>query len=160
MGCVRGQVQRESGSCQACWHARPPPASATWFPLPPNTLQVGRPKRRKQSCAHIPGLHESPIRRVWRTAQECSGNLNSQKATGWGCGTLGLESETVCVNSATFLCQPSVLRQREKSGWRVCNTDHTGSGWRASAPAENPAFPVSVVSERPASQGSLEFLHD
>lgn len=70
----------------------------------------------------------SQTRRMCRRAQRCSSNLDSQKATGWECGTLGFESETVCVNSATFLCQPSVLRQHRKSGWRVCNTDHTGWG--------------------------------
>lgn len=93
-----------------------------------------------------------------RKAQRYSGNSESQKATGWGCGTLGLESETVCVNSATFLCQPSVLRQQRVAGEFVILT--------TLAPSEGPLlqqrtllFPVCVVSERPASQASLEFLH-
>lgn len=64
----------------------------------------------------------------------CAGKPSDVQAT-WipkghwmECGTLSFESETVCVNSAIFLCQPSVLRQHRKSGWRVCNTDHTGLG--------------------------------
>ena len=85
--------------------------------IPPTSKHIptslGTREKRKERCAHIPGFRGSQVTRMCRKAQQCSGNSESQKTTGWGYGTLGLESETVCVNSATFLCQPSVFRHGE-----------------------------------------------
>lgn len=66
-------------------------------------------KKKKERCAHIP---KSQITRL-RKAQRCSGNSVS-KTTGWECGTLGLESETVCELCGFPASQPSVLRQRRR----------------------------------------------
>lgn len=92
--------------------------TCTSYGIPPTSKQIptslGTREKRKERCAYIPSFHGSQVTRMCRKAQQRSGNSESQKTTGWGCGTLGSESETVCVNSATFLCQPSVLRQRRK----------------------------------------------
>lgn len=68
-----------------------------------------------------------------------------------------VESETVSV----WTVRPSCVNLRywgslEKSGWRVCNTDHTGSKWRASAPAENPAIPCMCCEWKTCFTGESE----
>lgn len=94
-----------------------------------------RKKRKKERCAHIPGFHKSQIIRL----QESPAKFRrfSPKAPGWECGTLGLESEAVSEPCGFPVSQPFALRQRRESGWRVCNTDHTGSRGSTSAPAES-----------------------
>ena len=59
---------------------------------------------------------------------------------------------TVRLSCVNLQCWGSV----EKSGWRVCNTDHTGSKWRTSAPAENPVVPWMCCEWKTCFTGEFE----
>lgn len=70
-------------------------------------------KKKEERCAHIPGFHKSQIVRL-QESPAMFRQFRVPKTTGWECGTLGLESETVCELCDFPVSQPSVLRQRRK----------------------------------------------
>lgn len=90
-----------------------------------------------------------------RKAQQCSGNSESQRPQDGYVAPLAWSLKlcvwTVRLSWVNLQCWGSV----EKSGWRVCNTDHTGSQWRASAPAENPAVPCMCCEWKTCFTGEL-----
>lgn len=127
-----------------------PPGTLYHLTLPvmtsssPQSHWARHKRNREGRCAHTPGFHGLQPGDV----QESSAMFKQPgfpKGHWMECGTLSFESETVCVNSAIFLCQPSVLRQHRKSGWRVCNTDHTGLGKGLCSRREPCRSLVSVV---------------
>lgn len=115
MGCVRGHVQRHCQASTRHVYQWAPTCTSYIIPSTSKHIPTSLGTREKEKKG-VPTFRVSMNLKSQecRKAPRCSGNSESQKATGWERGTLGLESETVCVNSATFLCQPSVLRQRRR----------------------------------------------
>lgn len=155
---VRGHVQRQSGFHQACLSNELLLVPVMWFSLQTHShLTRHERKKKRKVCPHswFPRIsnHKNvgkpcDVQAIQSPRRPQDGNV---APLAW---SLKLCMWTVRPSCVNLQCWGSV----EESGWRVCNTDHTGSEWRASAPAENPAVPCMCVSERPASQGNLEFL--